>query len=319
MARLKYAFGLKGKDGDKALKVMTSASCFGTMEGTVTPGFKLDGWTFICSRRSKKFIDALNKCTQDELKTITIGGKAFKIPKVHFWSYKSKAKTSPFVKYVSGTELISPIHHGKEGVCGIYFNPKEHTLDSWYPIMKFLFKLVSSGIDGYGREEEIHMKLAEKHGFWKVYLAMSFHGLIANGYTNYPITSYVFSSDWEDIKKGNIHIQSAEESNRFGRWVPNQDAPAGREWVRTKPYRSEYLGIKLDKVEIVTIHPQPTTFGKKAPHDAIDSKLGVFLRLTPTTCEEHGITYLGDMGVVTWSRGARDIPLALEGFIEKHF
>ncbi|WFP47239.1 hypothetical protein FJK_gp18 [Pseudomonas phage FJK] len=320
MAHIKYAFGMKSKKGGfKALKVMTSASCFGAMESPVTHGYKLDGWTFICSRRSKKFIDVLNKCTQGELKTITIGGKAYKIPKVHFWSYESKAKTSPFVKYVSGSELISPTQHGKEGVCGIYFNPKEHTLDSWYPIMKFLFKLVSSGLDPQGREEKIHMELAEKYGFWKSYLAMSFHGLVANGYTGYPLTNYMFSSDWEDIKKGDIHIQSAEECNRFGRWMPNRNAPGGREWVRSKPYRSEYLGIKLNKVEVVTISPQPTIFGKKIPYDTVDTELGGFLRLTPSDCEKHGVVMLGTMGGIHWGLGSRDVPLALEGFIEKNF
>ncbi|MBW6071971.1 hypothetical protein [Pseudomonas aeruginosa] len=320
MARIKYAFGMKPKKGEgKALKVMTSSSCFGTMEGPVTHGYKLDGWTFICSRRSKKFIDALNKCTQGELKTITIGGKAFKIPKVHFWSYESKAKDSPFEKYSNGTEMISPTHHGKEGVCGIYFNPKVHTLDSWYPIMKFLFKMISSGLDYQGREEEVHLKLAEKYGFWKSYLAMSFHGLIANGYTGYPLSSYMFSSDWDDLKKGDIHIQSAEESMRFGRWMANRDAPGGREWVRSTPWRSEFLKIQLDKVEVVTIAPQPTVFGKKDPYMTVDSEVGGFIRLYSHTCEKYGVVMLGIMGEIGWRSGIKDISLALEDFIEKNF
>ncbi|MDJ1420241.1 hypothetical protein, partial [Pseudomonas aeruginosa] len=58
----------------------------------------------------------------------------------------------------------------------------------------------------------------------------------------------------------------------------------------------------MDKVEVVTIAPQPTIFGKKDPYMTVDSEVGGFLRLTPASCEKHGVVMLGIMGEIGWSR-----------------
>ncbi|BDA97005.1 hypothetical protein [Pseudomonas phage vB_PaS-HSN4] len=179
--------------------------------------------------------------------------------------------------------------------------------------------MISSGLDCRGRGEAVHLKLAGMHGFWKSYLAMSFHGLIANGYTGYPLSNYMFSTDWDDLAVGETHVQAAEESTRFGRPMANRDAPGRREWARSTPWRSEHPKRQPAKVEVVAIAPQPTVFGKQDPCMTVASEVGGVIRLHPHTCEPYGVVMLVIMGERGWSRDVEAIAQALDDFIEKHF
>ncbi|WP_161623870.1 hypothetical protein [Klebsiella pneumoniae] len=261
MARLKYAM-----NHGNALVMMTSSSCFGALEAKYFSNW--NGWFYIQARRTPKYIRLMNKMFADI--TLTVANTKVKIPKIHHWRMGSKAKSAPWNRFPNQKVFTDDRMWGNDYVCGIYMNPRTTTPEVWYPVVKLLFKWVSSG--AFDWEEEAHLELADKHGFLLSYVAMSCYNLMANGYTEHPLRN-VHGKVWkpeavERLLKGDWEMPKVEDQGTYGRWMKQEDGT----WDFILGVTPTYYGFNKEKIEgmrktmdkefQITIYPQPCYLGK---------------------------------------------------------